>query len=474
MSIVRPAITLLTREQMARIHDYSLQILATTGVRVDSPRARRVFAGATGSRAEDDRVRIPAGLVAWALEVAPSNVKIYDRRGEIAFSLGAASTDGARFGIGVTNLYYQEPETDAVIPFTRQHMAVSTRLGSALPSFDVISTVGVLQDQPPELADLYGTLEMVANTTRPLVVLVSDEGAFPAVLDLLEVLCGDLGTRPFIIPYVNPITPLIINSGTSDKMFAAIERGLPLIYSAYGMAGATTPITPAGTLALLNAELLAGLVLGQLARPGTPMILGSLPAGFDMRAMVSFYGPGTMLLNLACAEMMRSYGLPHCGTSGSGNGWGPDLPAADLLWMNHLIACLAAVGLAPFVGGNFGSLAFSPTLVLYADHVIRQARRFAQGFAVDDAQAALEEVAGVGPGGNFLTTDLTLKRYREADPASSLFPRLTVESWQGRGCPRADGLLRAHTGRLLAGLEPPPDHAELIARGEAFIRGRGP
>jgi trimethylamine--corrinoid protein Co-methyltransferase len=129
---------------------------------------------------------------------------------------------------------------------------------------------------------------MIANTVKPLVILISDESLFPHVLDLLELLRGDLASQPFVIPYLNPVTPLIINEGTSDKMLASIERGLPFIYSNYGMAGMSTPITPGGTLALLNAELLAGLVLSQLAREGAPIILGSLPAYFDMKTMVDF------------------------------------------------------------------------------------------------------------------------------------------------------------------------------------------
>jgi len=73
------------------------------------------------------------------------------------------------------------------------------------------------------------------------------------------------------------------------------------------MAGMSAPITPAGTMALLNAELLAGLTLSQLAREGTPIILGSLPAFFDMKEMTNFYDPHSLLLNLACAEMMAHY-----------------------------------------------------------------------------------------------------------------------------------------------------------------------
>ena len=129
---------------------------------------------------------------------------------------------------------------------------------------------------------------MMANTTKPLVILVSDEDAFPTVLDLLQHLHGDLSARPFVLPYFNPISPLVINRGTVDKMFHAVQRGLPFIYSNYGMAGASTPITPAGALVQLNAELLAGLVLSQLMKEGAKIMLGSLPAYFDMRGMANF------------------------------------------------------------------------------------------------------------------------------------------------------------------------------------------
>jgi trimethylamine--corrinoid protein Co-methyltransferase len=177
-----------------------------------------------------------------------------------------------------------------------------------------------------------------------------------------------------------------------------------------------------------------------------------------------------MLLNLACGEMMAHYGLPHCGTSGSGGGWGADLLAADGFWLNHLVACAGAVGLAPFVGGNFDSLAFSPATVVYADHVIRQARRFAGGFALDAAAAGLGEIVEVGPGGNFLTAELTLRHFREAEDRSPVFPRLSLEAWQAQGSPKAADLLRERTIDLLATAQPPEDHGELLARGEALIR----
>jgi len=471
---IRPRITVLNAEQIHRVHEASLRILSSVGVRVDSERARQVFVRAIGHTAGDDRVRIPRELVEWALQVAPQSVDVYDRLGNLAFRLGPpGELDGdvqTRFGIGVTALYYQDPETDQVTPFTRKHMEMMVRLGDALSSYDTVSNAGIIQDVAPELSDLYAALEMAANTVKPLVLLVSDEERFSDVLDLLAHLHGDLATRPFVIPYFNPITPLVMNAGTADKMRVAIERGLPFMYSNYGMVGATTPITPAGTFALLNAELLAGLTLSQLYREGAPVILGSLPAFFDMKGMGSFYDPHSYLINLACAEMMAHYGLPHCGTSGSGMGWGADLIAGGHQWLNHLTSCLGKVGLAPFVGDNLDSKAFSPAIVVYADEIIAQACRLARGFALDDASLALDEIDQVGPGGGFLTSDLTLQRFRGAYYQSDIWPILTLEDWQARGQPRPVDLLRERTRGLLDKLSAPEDHAELIARGRAFIR----
>ena len=468
---VRPHIAVLSESQVAGIHEQSLRVLSHMGVRVDAERARQLLLRAGARAGEGGRVFLPPELVEWALRVAPSTVNVYDRRGRHVFRLGqGVPGPQARFGIGVTCLYYQDVESDAVTPFTRQHMQAMVRLGGALSHFDVISTVGVVQDVDPALSDLYASLEMVANTTKPLVILVADEVAFPHVLDLLEHLSGDLSPQPFVIPYFNPTTPLVINAGTADKMCWAIERGLPFIYSNYGMAGATTPITPAGTLVLLNAELLAGLALSQLMKEGTPVILGSLPAYFDMRGMGSFYDAHSYVINLASAEMMAHYGLAHAGTSGSGIGWGPDPIAWGHQWMNHLTSCLGKVGLVPFVGDNLGSKAFSPVLAVYADKVIAQARRLAQGFEWDNITADLEEITRVGPGGNYLTSEMTLHLFREAYYESRVFPNRTLEAWQAQGCPRAMDVLRRYTQQLLGQVSAPADHGELMVRGEEFIQ----
>jgi len=252
-----------------------------------------------------------------------------------------------------------------------------------------------------------------------------------------------------------------------------VERGLPVIYSNYSMAGMSTPITAAGTLTLLNAELLAGMVLAQLIRPGTPVILGSLPAFFDMKTLQDFFDPHSMLLNQACAEMMAHYRVPHAGTSGCGIGWGPDLAAGGQIWTNHLLSLIGKSGMAPFVGGTLGSKALSPALVVYSDDVIGQAVRLAEGFPLSDQGLDMDTLVDQGPGGSFLTSDLTLGSVREAYYQSDLMPRIGLEDWEQKGRPRFESLVREHTRHLLEDQAPLDDHDDLIAKGEAFIEGRG-
>ncbi len=467
-SWARPRITLLSPDQIELIHEGSLKVLEKTGVIVESKRARDVYEKGKGSvRVSEESVTFDRDIVEWAVRVAPSTYDVFDRSGEKLFSLGDGPT---RFGNGVTNLFYQDPQTDVISPFLRKHMELGVRLAQSLPEYDVISTLGVLRDLHPAVADLYAVLEMIANSTKPLVLLISDEKLFPQVLKLIEKVHGDVGNKPFIIPYLNPVTPLKINEGTSDKLLDSIDHGIAAIYSNYGMAGMSTPITPAGALTFLNAELLAGIVMSQLAKEGAPIICGSLPAYFDMKTMVDFMDMQSFLINLGCAEMMAHYGIPHAGTSGSGEGWSADLLAAGVNWTNHLTSLMGKAGLAPFVGSGLNSKCYMPTQTVFANDVIAQARIFAHGFPVDEQAVGAEEIVyEMQENKHFLTAESTLACYKNAY-FQGVFPRISLEKWEELNNPRMEQLLRDRTIELLSNQEPPEDHDEVIRKGEEFLK----
>ncbi len=474
MNNVRPHLKMLTDEQVQEIHKSVLTLLATTGVRVDSPSALAMLEKRVGSSMVEGRsVRIPAEVVEWAIRSAPKQIQIYDRRGNPKFTIGGVE-DRTRFGIGVTALFYQDPVTDTPELFQRRHMQDMVRLGNKLPNYDVVSTIGIARDVDENLTDVYGSLEHFANGIKPMVLLCSDEHKFDDVLKMFELLHGkDLGEKPFIIPYFNPVSPLVMNEGTVDKMKIAIERGLPVIISNYSLSGATTPITSAGTIAVLLAELLAGLVIGQLYKEGAPMLLGMIPVYLDMKTLQNFYDPQSVLVNLACAEMMAHYGVPHCGTSGSGTGWGMDLLAAETFWMNTLTFSLTKGGLAPFVGDTLNSKAVSPLTFIYCNEIIEQSLRLSNGFQLDEAHLGLAEIQKVGPGKSYVSAPSTLKNYKSGYYVSPIFPRWSMEKWLSAGQPHVQKKLSEYAVEYMKDMPIPEDHAELIAKGEEFIREFG-
>lgn len=467
MNNVRPTLTMLTQEQKEQVQQYVLRILSETGVRVDSERVVSLLENTGQVTVDGSRVRFSAEIIEQSIKSAPPVIQMHDRIGNPAFRLG---DDRLRFGVGVTALYYQEPAGDNLLEFTREHMRILTRLANSLKNYDCVSTPGIVRDVPVALGDFYGNLEMFANTNKPLVVLTSDENNFASLLKMFEHLGGNLGNNPYILPYFNPVSPLVMDSGTLQKMQIAIDNGLPFIFSNYSMIGATTPFTPAGSLSLLMAELLAGLTISQVIKPGTPVSLGMLPAYFDMKTMLNFYDPQSILLNIACAEMMEYYNLPHCGASFSGTGWGMDLIAADSYWMNTLTFALTKGGLAPFIGDSHGSKTISPCTIVHGHEIIEQALRLANGFQLDETQAVLNEIAKIGPGGSFLGAPSTVKNYKSGYYNSPIYPRWTMEKWQAEGQPGARQVLREKTQSMISSLEEPQDYAEIISKGEAFIR----
>ncbi len=228
-----------------------------------------------------------------------------------------------------------------------------------------------------------------------------------------------------------------------------------------------------GSLALLNAELLAGLVFGQLVKEGSKMILGSLPAAFNMASMGSHYTPSSYLLNLACAEMMNFYEIPHCGTSGSNNGRGADLLASGNLWLNHLSSCMGKIGCAPFVGGNFDSMAFSPAMVVLSNQIIGEAKKYAKGFTLGEQSINLHEIDMVGHGGDYFTSEQTLASMHKLHNSDSIWSSLSLDAWKEQHMPSAEKELIQFTQDLYSrAIKASEENVDIIKKGEEYIESK--
>ena len=139
--------------------------------------------------------------------------------------------------------------------------------------------------------------------------------------------------------------------------------------------------------------------------------------------------------------------------------------------MNHLPALMSKVDFVGFIGNTMTGKVFSPVNVVLGHEIIARARKFAEGFMLDDENVGLSDILEQGPGGHFLSTPLTLKHVRQAYYKSPIYPRITFEEWGKLGQPDAVSMLKEYTRDLLETLTPPEDCTEMTKKGEAFIEG---
>jgi trimethylamine:corrinoid methyltransferase-like protein len=112
-------------------------------------------------------------------------------------------------------------------------------------------------------------------------------------------------------------SPLQFVEDTTDMFIEICRRGLPVVVSSAPQAGATAPIIEAGIMAQINAEVLAGITLGQLVNPGTPVLYGSVPVRARMDTLADSYGAvETSQYNIDCVQMARFYKIPNYSTAG--------------------------------------------------------------------------------------------------------------------------------------------------------------
>ena len=279
-------------------------------------------------------------------------------------------------------------------------------------------------------------------------------------------------------------SPLIYSEGQMDALFAAVEYGLPVMVNSSAVTGATAPVTLAGTLVVMNAEILAGIVVAQLVRPGAEVIYAGHPILLDMRTSIASCGQAEAgLLAAALVELGRSYHIPT-----ASNGLTTDSHACDeQAAVEKMITGYQAVMSGAALNGGAGSLGSVGTASLEQlvvdDDVYGRIFRMYEGFKVDSETLAWDVIATVGPKGHYLEHPHTLEHMRRELRYSKLANHVNPEVWMKGGAPDAVDLAAARVKAILGRkLEPrfepkvlaELDHIATVAEREKIENGVRP
>jgi trimethylamine--corrinoid protein Co-methyltransferase len=433
--MARPVISLLNPSEVERIRETSLRVLREVGVLVHQAEVLDRLASA-GAKVDGDRriARFDEDMVMGAVASAGKQYVLH----------GRGATTVARFGYGDQNLISSPgqfgwfDETGARRSPLLADSQAAIRLGDALPNVTIVGAMCAPADVPTQIRDVVLTAELVKGTTKPTRCWPVTRRSSHHVLEIYKLIAGgeaELRQRPMTEMFLEPISPLQLPETGLDVLLEFLEYGQPVSIGPMTMASGTGPATLAGSLAQENAEILAGVVVAQTIRPGTPILYGGIPHIMDQRTSIcSFGSPEQGLMAIAMTQIGKSYGFPVY--------INVNLTDAKLLdaqagmeKMGSLISGMLAgadlFGHAGIVGTDHGG---SLLWLVMDDEAMAYARRVYRGFEVDGEALAAEVIAEVGPGGNYLSHEHTVRHFRkELWFPDAVWQRAPYDIWVAAG-----------------------------------------
>jgi trimethylamine--corrinoid protein Co-methyltransferase len=462
------AYEILLQEDIERIHQASMKVLANVGVEFPSEDALSLFER-HGVKTDGSRVYLTEEQVWQALESAPAKFTLHARNPERSVTIGEGSSV---FAPGYGAPFLVDLEGHKRTPTLEDYRAL-VKLADALPNQDMSGhLLAEPGDVPPEIAPLHMLSAHMIHSDKPFIGSVDSELAVRHTLEMIDILFGDtLGDRTVTLGTISSLTPLGYSPDMINAIIRYAQKNQALLLANLAMAGSTAPITLAGLLAMQNAELLAGIVLTQLVNPGTPVIYGTTSTNIDMRSgSLAIGSPEQAQVTAAHTQLVRFYGLPSRASGALTDANYPNAQAGFESMMSLLTAVNSGADFVLHAAGILSSyLAFSFEKFVLDDEICGRVRRFHQPLVVDVDTLAYDTIANVGPGNHFLGEDHTLARCRTEFWTPEVSDRMGLDQWIQAGRPDVTLKARERWQQLVADHEDPPLEASTARQLKAYV-----
>lgn len=431
----KPLIKYLSDSQVEETHERSLGILEDTGIEVDHEEGLIALekAGAVVDH-QTRRARIPRELVSRCLETVPEKFTLAARNPDKDCPLVRGGRPYSRNGGGAD--YTIDLETGEFRPMLLADVRSYFKLMDALDGISFVAPV-FGHDMPVAGRDILVLREAFANTDKPIHLRAFTGETLKYMFEMAAIVAGgkeQLKERPIVSLLEAPISPLKFLDVTVDALWLCGEYGIPLDVCVMPISGGTGPMTMAGNVQLFNTEFLGGVVISQLAHPGAPLQYAPRPMAMDMRTGFSLAGSVELgIMAAAGAQMAHYYNLPV-----SLHGPWTDSMTHDgqsTLERTYMTIMAALAGANVLVGAGMiqQSLVISHEQLVIDDEINRTAFKAVEGYELDEERLGTDAIARVGPGGNFVMEEHTLKFLRGERYVPSLLYRDSREAWEASG-----------------------------------------
>ncbi len=453
---IRPTLNLLSQADIERIVGEACTILSKTGVLVENEEAKRLLREG-GAIEQAGRFLLDEKMARRAVSTAPSRILMYNRDREIAMDLGG---DRVHFDPGSAAIHIFDAGLGKRREVKTQDAVNLARLVDGLPYYAAQSTALAPSEVPKEIADRYRLYLVLNNSRKPVVTGTFRKDGFAPMRNMLEAVRGsaeELRRLPLAIFDCCPSPPLKWSDLTCQALIDCARSGIPAELVSMPLTGATSPVTLREAIVQHCAESLSGIVIHQMAHPGSPIIYGGSPAALDMRYGTTPMGAiETMMIDVGYAQVGKHLGLPTHAYMGLSDAKCPDYQAGFESGIGAVLAALAGINVVSGPGMLDFEICQSLEKILLDHDVCGMALRLARGIEKrdGDAVALVDQVVHVA---EFLSHPHTRKFWRsELSVPSSLVTRDTYGDWETRGGLYAHQAATAEVKRRLAKANIPP------------------
>ncbi len=462
---------ILTKEDVQKIHNATLQIIEKIGVRFPSKRALGIWE-ANGAEVDHEKkiVRVKPQIIEDAIKKAPPAYKLAARDPQQDLQLDGnhvnLGTDGC--GVEVMDINTGEKRTSCL-----QDVRDIVRIADATEEVAFHWVPVSAQDAPVEARGLHELKAVWENSTKHVQTesIYNVEEA-KAAIEMAALIVGGkdkLRERPVLSLMQCTAPPLGHDGGSLDAALLAAEVGIPTGFMTMAACATTGPTTMAGNLAVGNAEVIAATALLQIAYPGAPVFYAAAQTASDLKTgAYTGGGPEDFLFGAATNVLADFYNLPLSmgafATGAKEPNWQAGLEGAMSSFMASIVMSDMLLG----CGFLHGSRIWSFAEMMMDCEIFSIVHKMMQGIEVNDETLAMESIANVGPGGHYLAQKHTRKHMRELF-MPQFMDRRPYSEWETKKDDARDWAL-AKARKTLKEHQPDPLDGNISAEMEKIIK----